>query len=106
MNKKYSDDQLYRIIDQAIIYQCACPAQVATLMRELRQVAAYQENCLELTDTDKQVHQRISDDVRQAHATLEACLGAVLHIEGWDLDTMTMPSDLHKLMVEQVSTGK
>ena len=32
LQEKYQDQQLEHIIDQAMIYQCACPAQVARLM--------------------------------------------------------------------------
>jgi len=46
------------------------------------------------------VHQRISDDVRQVHATMETCLTAVLEMEGWDMTTLTMPDNLKKKMVE------
>jgi len=100
MDKRYSDEQLLRIVDQAMVYMCACPAQVASVMRELRRVHTYQQRCLNLTGTDEIVHQRISDDVRQAHATMETCLTAVLEMEGWDMETMTMPDDLKKQMVQ------
>ena len=103
MDRSYSDEQLLRIIDQAMIYQCACPAQVASVMRELRRVDTYQQACLNLSGTDKQVHQRISEDVRKAHAIMENCLESVLLLEGWDLETMTMPENLKKQMRQAFS---
>ena len=96
MDKKFSNDDLLRIVDQAMIYQCACPAQVASVMRELRRVHDYQLKCLNLTGTDEDVHQRISDDVATAHQLMEQCLDAVLQLEGWDMTTLTMPADLKK----------
>ena len=98
MDKKYSDEQLLRIVDQAMIYQCACPAQVASIMRELRRVESYQLRCLNLSGTDELVHQRISEDVRRAHEVMESCLSTVLEMEGWDIKTLTMPEDLKKQM--------
>lgn len=103
MDKHYSNEQLFRIVDQAMVYQCACPAQVASIMRELRRVDAYQQGCLNLIGTDDAVHQRISDDVRQVHATMETCLTAILEMEGWDLATLTMPDNLKKKMIESDS---
>jgi len=96
MDKSYSDEQLLRIVDQAMIFQCACPAQVASVMRELRRVDGYQQRCLNLTGTDEAVHRRISDDVRMAHGVMESCLTAVLELEGWDMQTLTMPEGLKK----------
>jgi len=100
MDKKYSDEELLRIVDQAMVYQCACPAQVASLMRESRKVHNYQQKCLNLTGTDEKVHQRISADVEQAHELLEGCLDAVLKLEGWDMTTLTMPADLRKSLIQ------
>ncbi len=103
MDKRYSDEQLLRIVDQAMVYQCACPAQVASVMRELRRVEVYQQRCLNLTGTDEAVHQRISEDVRIVHATMEGCLTAVLEMEGWDMETLEMPDNLKKQMSNPVS---
>jgi len=72
-------------------------------MRELRRVHTYQQGCLNLIGTDAMVHQRISDDVRQVHATMETCLTAILEMEGWDMATLTMPDNLKKQMVESDS---
>lgn len=71
MNTQFTDEQLSHIIDQSLIYQCACPAQVAKHIIGLRDLYAYQENCLNQTDTDVAVHQRIALDAARAHAALE-----------------------------------
>ena len=57
MDKKYSDEELLRIVDQAMVYQCACPAQVASLMRESRKVHNYQQKCLKSICIDFRHHQ-------------------------------------------------
>jgi len=39
---RFSDPQLTRILEEAIIYMCACPAQVAKQLLELRNLFVYQ----------------------------------------------------------------
>ncbi len=95
MKEKYTAAQISRIIDQALVYQCACPAQVCKTLLELRELWAYQQNCLGKTDVDKAVHQAIALSTEIAHAEYERCLEALLQLEGWDLATLTMP-DLMK----------
>lgn len=96
MQTKFSDAQLSHILDQSLIYQCACPAQVAKHLIGLRDLHDYQKNCLNQTDTDKAVHQRIAADAERAHRTLEECLHEVLLLEEWDMQTLTMPASLQK----------
>ncbi|PIP02787.1 MAG: hypothetical protein COW18_08205 [Zetaproteobacteria bacterium CG12_big_fil_rev_8_21_14_0_65_54_13] len=99
----YQDDQLERIVDQAVIYQCACPAQVVNALRFLRDLHNYQQDCLNESDTDKLVHQCIATDAESAYKLLEDCLGKVLKLEGWDEETLKMPENLVKRMVENVN---
>ncbi|MDD4963672.1 MAG: hypothetical protein PHI11_07120 [Gallionella sp.] len=96
MKTDFTDEQLSHIIDQSLIYQCACPAQVAKHIIGLRDLHAYQKSCIEQVDTDTAVHQRIAADAARAHQALEECLHAVLLLEQWDLTTLTMPHNLQK----------
>ena len=96
MQSKFSDAQLSHIIDQSLIYQCACPAQVAKHIIGLRDLHDYQNNCLNQSDTDKAVHRRIAADAQRAHRALEECLHEVLRLEEWDMQTLTMPASLKK----------
>jgi len=96
MKARFSDTQLSHIIDQSLIYQCACPAQVAKHLIGLRDLFAYQQGCLNQTDTDVAVHQRIASDAARAHSALEECLDAVLDLEQWDRQTLQMPASLQK----------
>ena len=41
MKTRFSAVEVSKIIDQALIYQCACPAQVATTILELRDLFDY-----------------------------------------------------------------
>jgi len=93
---KFTDAQLSHIIDQSLIYQCACPAQVAKHLIGLRDLYAYQQGCLNQTDTDVAVHQRIASDAARAQSVLEECLHAVLILEKWDMQSLEMPSSLQK----------
>lgn len=96
MQQQWTDEQVSTIIDQSLIYQCACPAQVCKEIIGLRQLYAYQQGCINQTDTDVLVHQRIADDTAKAHVLMEACLHKILELEGWDMNTLTMPESLKK----------
>jgi hypothetical protein len=96
MKLKYDAAQISRIIEQALIYQCACPAQVATTLLELRDLHDYQERCSEASETDARTHAAIAAATEEVHARMEACLDEVLAIEGWDRATLSMPATLRK----------
>lgn len=96
MKTQFSAVQISKIIDQALVYQCACPAQVATTILELRDLYDYQSKCNESNDTDKRVHEAIARATAETHAIMERCLEHVLAIEGWDRETLAMPEQLQK----------
>jgi len=94
---QYSNDQLEHILEEAFIYMCACPAQVAEQLLQLRKLFAYQMNCISVDSLMIKVHQRISESTRKAHFELEQCLHDVLKLEGWDPQTLSMPAGLRQL---------
>lgn len=96
MNERFAENELARIIDQSLLYQCACPAQVSTTILELRDLHRYQTRCAEESENDRRVHEAIAAAALEAHARMEACLRQVLEIEGWDLASMAMPDALRK----------
>lgn len=100
MHHKFKTHQLEKIKKQAIIYQCACPASVVDALISIRSLYNYQEHCEDASETDKRVHQRIKLSVEKIHLELEECLEDVLSLEGWDKNTLTMPDDLKKRMIE------
>lgn len=102
MKTHFSGQQLGHIIDQSLIYQCACPAQVCQALIGLRDLYAYQQGCLETTEVDRAVHERIAQAVRDSHAIMEECLRDILTLEGWDLDTLTMPDNLRKRLPKEI----
>lgn len=93
----FSDSDLEQIVEEAAIYMCACPGQVAKQIRELRSLIRYQQDCIRQGDTPHAVHQTIEASALQAHAVMENCLEQVLEIEGWDRTTLKMPAGLRAL---------
>jgi len=94
LESRYSAEDISRIIDQALVYQCACPAQIATTLLELRDLFDYQVKCGDGDDTNRRVHEAIARATAEAHTRMERCLDEVLDIEGWDRNTLTMPEAL------------
>ena len=96
MNKRFDSAQVSKVIDQALIYQCACPAQVCRAIYELRELYEYQMNCANSAENDRRVHSAIAQAAEKAHEIMEDCLDRILEIEGWDRSTLTMPEALKK----------
>lgn len=96
MKELFNTAQISKIIDQALMYQCACPAQVSRTIFELRELYDYQTQCANDTANDRLVHETIAAATEQAHVLMEQCLIRVLEIEGWDPSTLTMPESLRK----------
>lgn len=97
LNLRFSEEQISQILDQALVYQCACPAQVCRAILGLRELHQYQEDCLNRTETDTKVHQSIGKSASESHDVMEACLEQILELEGWDMSTLKMPESLRKL---------
>lgn len=99
MELRFSVEIITHILEQSIIYSCACPAQVCKVINEQRALYKYQQRCLNLADIDKAVHQLISDTVKLTHAQLEQCLEQILLLEGWDMQTYQMPESMQKKLI-------
>ena len=96
MKQRFKASQISRVIDQALVYQCACPAQVCKAIFELRELHAYEVQCGDDPANDERVHDAIAIASEKAHALMEDCLQEVLIIEGWDMASLTMPQALKK----------
>lgn len=94
LQNRFSREQLIRILDQSLVYECACPEQVCRQMLALSELFDYQMGCIERHDIDTQVHQAIAEGTRISYAAMEACLSEVLALEGWDKETLTRPVGL------------
>lgn len=97
MKKQFTEQQLTAIVEEAMVYMCACPAQVAEQVRHLRDLYTYQINCESAPNTDQKVHQVIARAAAEAHAIMEACMDEILTLEGWDRETLAMPDGLRKI---------
>ena len=96
MEMRYTNQQLEKIINEAAIYMCACPCQVAVQLRHLRELYRYQTTCQLDPGNDLAVHQTIAAATLEAHVVMETCLEKVLVMEGWDPVTLAMPEGLRR----------
>jgi hypothetical protein len=103
---RFSQDEIFRLLDQAMIYMCDCPGQVARLVSLVRDAYAYQDRCLEDRDNLASTHQAIKATLEQCHALLENCLEQVIESEGWDRQTLAMPEALRRRMIDSNDPGK
>jgi phosphopantetheine adenylyltransferase len=103
MEHLYSAKQLETVINEATIYMCACPAQVADMLRKLRQLHDYQQNCIarESTEINQQVHNLIAQAAVEAHQIMETCMQEILRIEGWNPETLKMPENLREMLYRE-----
>lgn len=101
--ERFSDEDLVKIIDEGMIYMCACPAQLAEALRKVRQLYRYQTACLIDPKNDASVHNAIAESAAIAHQQLEDCMERVLDMEKWDRATLTMPSGLRRRQAAEIT---
>ena len=102
LQRRFSDPELEQIIEEATIYMCACPGQVAVQLRSLRELFRYQGNCTLEPGNVPAVHQTIAAATAAAYALMEDCLDQVLALEGWDRATLKMPEGLRRKRAEML----
>src|SRR5688572_2343433 len=96
MKEQFNPSQISKVIDQSLVHQCACPAQVCRAIFELRELHEYQMNCANDSVNDERVHKTIAEATEQAHQLMENCLKQILEIEGWDQVSLVMPESLKR----------
>ena len=96
MKEQFDAAQISKVIDQALVSQCACPAQVCRAIFEVRELYEYQMSCANDSVNDALVHRTIAAATEKSHEVMEECLKKILEIEGWDQVTFTMPQALKK----------
>lgn len=92
--ERFSDAELEKIMEEGLIYMCACPAQVAETIAKIRALYRYQMACLDDTNNDSEVHRTIAQSAIRTHVELQNCMDKILEIEKWDRTTLTMPAGL------------
>ena len=100
--ERFSDADLAQIVEEGLIYMCACPAQVADALRKLRELYRYQLDCQNDPDNTVLVHRTIAESAIIAHAQLQDCLDQVLALEQWDRTTLRMPEGLRRKQMKAV----
>lgn len=102
MKEQFNPSQISKVIDQSLVYQCACPAQVCRAIFELRELHEYQMNCANDSVNDERVHKTIAEATEQAHQLMEDCLKQILEIEGWDQVSLVMPESLKRKQAKTI----
>ena len=100
--ERFTDAELGKVIEQAMIYMCACPAQVADAIRKLRELYRYQQRCIENPENSVAVHSLIAQSTLQTHSLMQDCLEKVIELEGWDRITLEMPGGLRKRQLQEM----
>jgi hypothetical protein len=100
--ERYTDAELVSIIEQGLIYMCACPAQVAEALLKLRALHKYQLSCFSNPENDSVVHAAIAKSSVQSHHIMQDCLDTVIALENWDRDTLKMPESLRKRQMQEL----
>lgn len=100
--ERFSDRDLTKIVEEGLIYMCACPAQVAETLRNVRSMYRYQLNCLENPQNDSVVHTTIAEVAIATHTQLEDCLEKILELEKWDRTTLEMPPNLRRRQAAEI----
>jgi hypothetical protein len=106
LDSKFTALQLAIINDQAALYTCACPVHISLQITNLRKLFDYQQLCIENESLNEsrveiEVHQRIAEVARQAHQLMEKCLDEVLDLEGWDRTKLVMPITTHRQRINK-----
>ena len=102
--ERFSDAELSQVINEGLIYMCACPAQVADAVRKVRELYRYQMNCLQDSCNERQVHQTIADTAVLTHSQLQDCMDQILVLEKWDRQTLQMPEYLRVKQLKEISS--
>jgi hypothetical protein len=100
--ERFTDAELGKVIEQAMIYMCACPAQVADSIRKLRELYRYQLRCIQNPENSKEVHAVIAQNTIESHAIMQDCLDKIIEMEAWDRTTLEMPAGLRKRQLQEL----
>jgi hypothetical protein len=104
--ERFTDAELGKVIEQAMIYMCACPAQVADGVRKLRELYRYQLRCLVTPGNNNAVHALIAQSTIQSHSIMQDCLDQVIELEEWDRATLEMPAGLRKRQLQEIISNE
>lgn len=100
--ERYTDAELAKVVEQSMVYMCACPAQVAVSVRRLRELYRYQLRCVANPENDQRVHAQIAQSTIESHSIMQDCLDKIIELEAWDRNTLEMPEGLRKRQLQEM----
>ena len=103
--ERFTDAELGLVIEQALIYMCVCPAQVADAIRKLRELYRYQLKCMSDPENNVEVHTSIAQSTIHSHSIMQDCLEKVIKLEEWDRATLKMPAGLRKRQLREMDSN-
>ncbi|MBS2031121.1 MAG: hypothetical protein JST54_24685 [Deltaproteobacteria bacterium] len=83
--RRFTPEQLGRLLEIDNSIKCECPNQVARLVRELGLFEDYERGCANANAADQAVHQRLYDLAVAARRALEDALELVIEHDGLKL---------------------
>jgi len=101
--ERFTDADIEKIIEEGLIYMCACPAQVAEALRKVRELHRYQIGCIRNPQNNSRVHEIIAATSLLVHEKLQDCLDEILELEQWDRQTLTMPPGLRERQAREIT---
>jgi len=84
-SRRFTPEQLGRLLEMDNSIKCECPNQVARLVRELGLFEDYERGCANANEADRAVHQRLYDLTVAARRALEEALELVIRHDGLEL---------------------
>jgi hypothetical protein len=100
--ERFTDAELGKVIEQAMIYMCACPAQVADAIRKLRALYRYQLQCIQVPESNPAVHTLIAQSTIHSHSIMQDCMEKIIELEEWDRTTLEMPAGLRIRQLQEL----
>jgi hypothetical protein len=100
--ERFTDAELGKVIEQAMLYMCTCPAQVADSVRKLRELYRYQLRCIANPENSEVIHAQIGKSAIESHSIMQDCLLKIIELEEWDRRTLEMPVGLRKRQLQKM----
>jgi len=79
--RKYSNEQLARLLEISSTIQCECPNHVAKLVSQLIGFEEYARDCESKSPADREIHAHLYKSTVEARKTMEEALAVVLQHE-------------------------
>lgn len=81
-NRKFTDEQLAKVIKISSSIQCECPQHLASLLFSLTAFETYSAECENRSPEDAQLHAYLHESTAKSRVTIEEALERVIEVEG------------------------